>query len=47
VDDPATTVARLPNQVRLKSWAYMVNDQLFSAVSLQRNLSSARRRSLA
>jgi hypothetical protein len=26
------------NQIRLKSWAYMVNDQLFSAVSLQRNL---------
>jgi hypothetical protein len=38
VDDPATTPARLPNQIRLKSWAYMVNDQLFSAVSLQRNL---------
>ena len=32
VDDPATTLARLPTQIRLKSWAYMVNDQLFSAV---------------
>jgi len=38
VDDPATTLARLPNQIQLKSWACMVNDQLFSAVSLQRNL---------
>jgi hypothetical protein len=33
VDDPATTLARSPVQVRLKSWTYMVNDQLFSAVS--------------
>src|ERR1700730_9799333 len=33
VDDPATTLARLPVQIRLKSWTYMVNDQLFSAVS--------------
>src|SRR5260221_7959329 len=32
VDDPVTTLARLPTQRRLKSWAYMVNDQLFSAV---------------
>jgi hypothetical protein len=38
VDDPATTLARLPNQIRLKSWAYMVNNQLFSAVSLPRKL---------
>jgi hypothetical protein len=38
VDDPATTLARLPIQIQLKSWAYVVNDQLFSAVSLQRNL---------
>jgi hypothetical protein len=33
MDDPATTLARLPTQIRLKAWAYMVNDQLFSAVS--------------
>src|SRR5258708_5632939 len=36
MDDPATTLARLPTQIRLKSWAYMVNDQLFSAVWLVR-----------
>jgi hypothetical protein len=36
VDDPATTLARLPTQIRIKSWAYMVNDQLFSAVSRMR-----------
>src|SRR5215472_3263813 len=27
---PATTRARLPRQIPLKSWAYMVNDRLFS-----------------
>src|ERR1700716_2097228 len=34
VDDPATTLARLPTHIRLKSWAYMVNDRLLPAVAL-------------
>jgi hypothetical protein len=33
MDDPATNLARLPTQIRRKSWAYMVNVQLSSAVS--------------
>jgi hypothetical protein len=31
-DDPATKLARMPTQIRFKSWTYMVNDRLFSAV---------------
>jgi hypothetical protein len=31
MDDPATALARLPTQIPIKSWAYMVNDQLYSA----------------
>ena len=31
VDDPPTALARLPAQIVHRSWAYMVNDQLFSA----------------
>ena len=40
VDDPATTLARLPTQIRLKSWAYMVNDQLFLDISRVRRFLS-------
>jgi hypothetical protein len=37
--------ARQPSQIRLKSWAHMVNDQLFPAVSRARRSAAGGRRS--